>query len=161
MNTKIFFLVIVNLMTAGIIPAQNSSDMSSATVNSSASSVNTFKEPYEALINYNRTINTGSKINPLFINADLNNDGKKEFLTGNILQVSIDEYWIKNTTMKTSEGDEYSFNSFLLRNGYVLIDQVQAKYGYILVFKDGSQEIEVYLANIKGEKFSDVFIITM
>ncbi len=72
-----------------------------------------------------------------------------------IINLGNNEYWLKNSELTSASGDVYVFSESLLRNGVPVIDQVDAKYGYILVTTPGQKEAVAYIAGEKGSKASD------
>lgn len=93
---------------------------------------------------------------------DLNSDGIMETIKGDkIIRNSEYEYWVKNSEIVNQNGDRITFNNELKVNGSVLLPQIQAEYGYILVFSKGSAEAEVYIADINGSKASDVIVVKL
>lgn len=96
------------------------------------------------------------------ISKDFNMDGNNEILRGSeITKISKREYWIKNTELILNNGDVYNFSKILLKNNSAIIEQVSAEYGYILVFKNKSSVVEVYVADAKGDKNSDALFLQL
>lgn len=94
------------------------------------------------------------------VENDFNLDGYIETLKGEkIIKISNHEYWVKNTTLSTAEGDIISFGKDLKINNQEVTKQVQAKNGYIVIFEQGTSILEIYLADEHGSKDSDVFVI--
>jgi hypothetical protein len=88
--------------------------------------------------------------------GNLNSLGKNEKIEGeSIVKLANNEYWIKNSEMRSGNGDIYSFAGSLLKNGKSIIEQVKAEYGYVLVITPNSHEAVVYLAGPNGAKASD------
>ncbi len=107
-----------------------------------------------------KIINTHASVR--YVNTDFNKDGRKEILKGeSIIKLAEGEYWVKNTTLTSEEGDVFTFNNKLRKNGEPVIRQVTAEYGYIIIFIPDSDYIEVYLASESGSKDSDVIFIEM
>lgn len=99
--------------------------------------------------------------NVTFINSDLNADGIDEILTGEqIIALNRNEYWIKNASLITSSGEAYEFNTKLKKNNKTLTQQVTSEYGYILVFTDKSDVVEIFIAGEKGYIDSDPYFIS-
>jgi hypothetical protein len=97
-----------------------------------------------------------------YINGDLNSDGKNEKMSGErIIKMTDNEYWIKNTELVSGSGDVYEFDDKLRKNDEPLIRQVVADYGYILVFIEGEDFAEAYIAGEKGSKQSDPVLIRL
>ena len=72
-----------------------------------------------------------------------------------IVNLGNNEYWLKNTELTSADGDIYVFSVSFLKNGFPVIEQVDAKNGYILVVTPGTKEAVVYIAGEKGSKSSD------
>ncbi len=99
--------------------------------------------------------------NVTFINSDLNADGIDEILTGEqIIALNRNEYWIKNASLITSSGEVYEFNTKLKKDNKPLTQQVTSEYGYILVFADKSDVVEIFIAGEKGYIDSDPYFIS-
>lgn len=114
-------------------------------------------------INRNRITNLIDVKNQTYLlSEDLNNDGMAEVLKGeSIIKTDKYEYWVKNTELVSSKGDIISFNTILQKNSLPVIDQVNADHGYILVFTPNSNEVEVYIAGVFGNKNSDSIILLL
>jgi hypothetical protein len=60
-----------------------------------------------------------------------------------------------------SNGNVYTLYGKLKKTDIPVIKQVDAEYGYILIFNDDSNDVEVYIAGENGNKNSDVIYISM
>jgi hypothetical protein len=97
-----------------------------------------------------------------YLYDDLNNDGRSELLKGeSIIKMNESEYWVKNVEFTSSNGNVYTLYGKLKKNDMPVLKQVEAEYGYILIFNDDSNDVEVYIAGENGNKNSDVIYISM
>lgn len=95
-----------------------------------------------------------------FLKNDYNGDGNYEIITGSrIVKTDENEYWINNAKLKSSDGSEIIFGNRLYANNRQVISQVNSDYGYIVIFENGSNTIEVYIADVNGAKNSDVILL--
>ena len=78
-----------------------------------------------------------------------------------IVNLGNNEYWISNTELTSVNGDVYIFSESLYKNVLLVIDQVNARYGYVLVTQPGENEAVVYIAGEKGNKTSDPISIVL
>ncbi len=118
------------------------------------------KDDLSGLISVVSIIEAGSQ--STYINKDLNSDGKIEILAGEkIVKLAEDEYWVRNTTMTTENGDIYTFNNKLKKNDSPVIRQVNSEYGYILQFQPGDAVAYVYISDESGNKNSDAISIKL
>lgn len=96
-------------------------------------------------------------------NVNVTNDMESFKLTGQIdvikseffVSMGNNEYWIRNSELKSENGDLYIFAESLTKNGIPVIEQVNAQFGYILVSVPGEKDAIVYIAGEKGSKASD------
>ena len=118
------------------------------------------KGEYSDLVSSVRIIEAGSQ--STYINKDLNADGKIEILSGEkIVKVGEDEYWVRNTTMTTENGDIYTFSNKLKKNDDPVIRQINSEFGYILQFQPGESVTYVYIADETGNKNSDAIALKL
>lgn len=104
------------------------------------------------LVKFNEMIN--------YIYKDLNRDGKGETITGSkIIKIKENEFWVQNAKLNSVYGEEIIFNIRLLFNKERVISQVNSIYGYIIIFENGSNTLEIYLADVNGNKNSDAVFI--
>jgi len=105
-----------------------------------------------------KVINKSASVS--YLHKDFNSDGRKETLKGeSIIYLGENEYWVKNTTLTSEDGNVFTFNNKLKKNNTLVIRQVTAEYGYILVFYPNENGAEVFIAGENGNKESDPITI--
>ncbi len=125
----------------------------------SANGVSSNGEIYTNNIGTVKVIHTENSV--ISIKNDFNKDGNYDVLKGdNIIKMGSNEYWVRNTTLTAYSGNIITFGNELKINENKIMDQVSATNGYIIVFEEGTGNIDVYIANEFGSKDSDVISIS-
>lgn len=115
-----------------------------------AQMANGMKTPDVQFISLSDRVNVSNKM------ESFNLAGRIEIVRSEFfVNMGNNEYWIRNSELKSAKGDLYNFSESLTKNGIAVIEQVDAQYGYILVTVPGQKDAIVYIAGDKGSKASD------
>jgi hypothetical protein len=99
----------------------------------------------------------------LELRQDFNSDGKIEYLHGeSIIEIGQDSYWMRKGQLVTGNGaNVFDFREKMYLNGQQVIEQVNAKFGYIITFGKSENLVSIYISDVFGNKKSDELILEM
>ncbi len=97
----------------------------------------------------------------LELRQDFNSDGKIEYLhAASIIKMGKDTYWVKDGQLINSSNTKtFDFREIFSINNIPVVNQVKAKFGYIISFTRNEKTISVSISDPLGNRNSDELLL--